>query len=326
MIVVTGSAGFIGSCMVWQLNQQGLTDILVVDDLGTGPKWKNISKRNFSHVVSISDFLSNLDQYGDAIEGIIHMGACSTTTEIDADYLMKNNVLYSMSLFRFCTEKKIPFIYASSAATYGDGALGYDDLNTGNDKLLPINKYGFSKHVFDRWVLSQTKTPPFWAGLKFFNVYGPQEYHKGSQASVVYHAFPQVRDHKCLKLFKSYKPEYQHGEQKRDFIYVKDVTKVMAHFWNSPKPERSGIYNVGTGVARSFSDLGRAVFSSFGINEADFEWIDMPESLQKQYQYFTEATLEKLKSIGGYQDDFYSLEVGVQDYVNNYLNQEDSYL
>ena len=326
MIVVTGGAGFIGSCMVWQLNQLGLSDILEVDDLGSESKWQNLSKHSFSHIMSIDGFIENLGEYSNQIEGIFHMGACSTTTETDADYLMKNNVLYSKKLFEFCTEKSIPFIYASSAATYGDGSQGYDDLALNWQTLQPINKYGFSKHIFDRWVSTQKKTPPFWAGLKFFNVYGPQEYHKGGQASVVYHAFPQVKERQCLKLFKSYKPEYQDGEQKRDFIYVKDVLKVMAHFWNTPKPERSGIYNVGTGTARSFSDLGRSVFSALELKNPNFEWIDMPESLKKQYQYFTEATLEKLRTIGGYQQEFFSLEEGVKEYVANYLNQDDQYL
>lgn len=325
MIVVTGGAGFIGSCMVWQLNEAGIDDIVVLDDLGTGDKWKNLRKRRILDVVSIPDSLAWVEEHADEIDFIFHIGACSTTTEQDADYLMRNNVHYSMRIFALCTTHAIPLVYASSAATYGAGEHGYDDNLENVPKLLPINKYGYSKQLFDEWVLHQKKTPPMWVGLKYFNVYGPQEYHKGGQASVIYHAYPQIKDKGVLKLFKSYREGYEHGEQKRDFVYVKDVTKVMQHFYTKPKKERSGIYNLGTGSARTFLDLGRAVFSALG-QEAKFDWIDMPDTLQQQYQYFTEASLDRLRTKAGYKEPFTSLEAGARDYVVGYLMREDTFL
>lgn len=324
MIIVTGGAGFIGSAFVWYLNQLGVSDILIVDELGTGEKWLNLSKRKFQNILHIEDLFPWLETQS-CISGVVHMGACSTTTEADADYLMRNNVHYSMRLFNFCTKHNVPFVYASSAATYGDGEQGYVDDDAITPKLRPINKYGFSKQIFDRWVLSQEVCPPRWAGLKFFNVYGPQEYHKGSQASVIYHAFPQVKDTKRLRLFKSYRDGVAHGDQMRDFVYVKDVVKVIYHCLYHMKPDGSGIYNVGTGKARTFADLGRAVFSALGI-DPEFEWIEMPKLLQAQYQYFTEADLSRLRSKCGYVDEFVSLEDGALDYVSQYLNKDDSYL
>ncbi len=328
MIVVTGGAGFIGSAFLWKLNEEGLNDILVADEFGTGNKWRNLAKRRINYALhkdQLLDWLSTKSRPA-AIDAIIHMGACSTTTEKDVDYLIKNNFNYSAELFQFAAREKIPFIYASSAATYGMGEHGYSDDPQLIHKLRPINPYGYSKHVFDQWVLNQREKPPFWAGLKFFNVYGPQEYHKGGQASVVFHAFPQVRDRGCLKLFKSYKEGIGHGEQRRDFVWIKDVVDVILHFMRAPQNAKSGIYNVGSGEARSFVDLGRAVFSSMGKREAKFDWIEMPDDLRNQYQYFTEANLSHLREQGGYMKSFTPLEDGVKEYVTRYLTNQDPFL
>lgn len=326
MIVVTGGAGFIGSALIWNLNQQGREDVVVVDELGTDNKWFNLSSKRLLEVMHKNDlktWLSN--QTPSSIDFIIHMGACSTTTEADADYLIKNNTQYSIDLFKFATENAIPFIYASSAATYGNGDEGYSDSNSTTAKLRPINKYGFSKHVFDQWVLQQKKVPPFWAGLKFFNVYGPNEFHKGGQASVVFHAFPQVKSQGTLRLFKSYKKGIGHGEQKRDFVYIKDVVKVIDHLMQNKDQIDSAIFNVGTGEARTFADLGRSVFTALGKKES-FEWIEMPDNIRPQYQYFTQADLEKLRSQAGYTHTFSSLEEGVRDYTCEYLDKGPLYL
>lgn len=320
MIVVTGGAGFIGSALLWGLNSAGKDDIVVVDELGKDHKWKNLLGKQFREVVHIDQFRPWLKE-GQDIECIIHMGACSSTTETDADFLNENNTRYSMDLFNYCAEKKIPYIYASSAATYGDGNFGYSDSNLTTQKLRPINKYGFSKHIFDLWALKQKHKPPFWAGLKFFNVYGPNEYHKGGQASVVFHAYPQVKEKGTLNLFKSYRKGIAHGDQKRDFVYIKDVVSVIMHLYKNHKDIESDIYNVGTGQARTFSDLGRSVFFALGKKES-FDWIEMPESIKGQYQYFTQADLGKLKEQGGYEKAFFSLEDGVKDYVCNYLNDD----
>jgi len=328
MIIVTGGAGFIGSALVWKLNEKGLTDVVVVDHMGEGPKWKNLVKRKINDIVHKDKFFDWLESLpkGLRIEAIFHMGACSSTTEANVDYLVENNLHFSMRLWDFAAKHKIPFIYASSAATYGAGEQGYSDDVKKIPNLRPINPYGYSKHLFDTWVLRQQHKPPFWAGLKFFNVYGPQEYPKGSQASVVLHAFPQVRDHECLKLFKSYKPDYANGEQKRDFIYVKDVVDVLYHLYHSRRIAVSGIFNLGSGRARSFSDLGRAVFKALQIKKEKFEWIEMPLQLRNQYQYFTEANLDELRRRTGYKGKMSSLEEGIMDYVSNYLQKEDQYL
>jgi len=328
MIVVTGGAGFIGSAFLWKLNEEGLHDILVADEFGTGNKWRNLAKRRIGYALhkdQLLDWLSTKSRPA-AIDAIIHMGACSATTEKDVDYLIKNNFNYSAELFQFAAREKIPFIYASSAATYGMGEHGYSDDPQLIHRLRPINPYGYSKHVFDQWVMNQREKPPFWAGLKFFNVYGPQEYHKGGQASVVFHAFPQVRDRGNLKLFKSYKDGIAHGEQRRDFVWIKDVVDVILHFMRAPKNAKSGIYNVGSGEARSFADLGRAVFSSMGKREAKFDWVEMPDDLKNQNQYFTEANLSQLREQGGYTKSFTPLEDGVKEYVTRYLTSQDPFL
>lgn len=328
MIVVTGGAGFIGSAFVWKLNEEGLHDIVVADEFGNGTKWRNLAKRRISdaqHKVELLNWLNTKSRPA-AIDAIVHMGACSATTEKDVDYLIRNNFNYSADLFRFAAREKIPFIYASSAATYGMGEHGYSDDPQVIHRLRAINPYGYSKALFDQWVLKQREKPPFWAGLKFFNVYGPQEYHKGGQASVVLHAFPQIRDRGTLKLFKSYKEGIAHGDQRRDFVWVKDVVDVILHFMRAPQNSKSGIYNVGSGEARSFADLGRAVFSAMGRPESKFDWIEMPDELKNQYQYFTEANLARLREDGAYTKPFTPLEEGVKEYVTRYLTHQDPYL
>ncbi len=328
MIIVTGGAGFIGSALIWKLNQKGHKNIVVVDHLGHSSKWKNLVKRSIVDIIHKDNFLTWLKDRPKThgIEAIFHMGACSSTTQTDVDYLVENNFHYSVSLWDFAAKYKIPFIYASSAATYGALETGYSDDVKNIPNLRPINPYGYSKQIFDYWVTQQKLTPPFWAGLKFFNVYGPQEYHKGSQSSVVYSAFPQVRDAKVLKLFKSYRKDFGHGEQRRDFVYVKDVVDVLYHLHQVQRVAVSGIYNVGSGKARSFADLGQAVFKALGHKKANFEWIEMPESIKGQYQYFTEADLTLLRQKTGFKAKMTSLEDGVNDYIQNYLATEDPYL
>lgn len=328
MIIVTGGAGFIGSAFIWKLNQEGISDILVVDHLGTGPKWKNLSKRQVTNCIHKDDLAEWLQKRAKpaSIEAIFHLGACSSTTERDVDYLMRNNVHYSMDLFEFAAREGIPFIYASSAATYGAGEAGYSDETSKLSLLRPINPYGYSKHLFDTWALRQKEKPPVWVGLKYFNVFGPQEYHKGAQASVVYHAFPQIRDHGQLKLFKSYRPDFKDGEQKRDFVYVKDVVDVMFHIYRQKTAVSSGIFNLGSGTARTWKDLGAAVFKALGKNTSKFDFIEMPESLRGQYQYFTEAPLNNLRKAISYNREFMSLETAIGDYVQNHLLQDDQFL
>lgn len=325
MIVVTGGAGFIGSALIWGLNEDGISQVVSVDELGTEDKWRNLVKRDIAFNLGIHQLFPWLEENGHQVTAIFHMGACSSTTEADADFLMTNNVQYTQKLWSFCCTHDIPFIYASSAATYGGKEDQFTDDHDEISHLRPINKYGWSKQVFDRWALAQTVKPRYWYGLKFFNVYGPCEYHKGSQASVVYHAFPQIKNHKSLKLFKSYREGIPHGEQQRDFVYVKDVVKVMLHLWKRRDTAPSGIYNLGTGTPRSFSDLGRAVFSALDI-EPCFEWVEMPANIRNQYQYFTQASLSKLREKAAYDQEFYSLEAGIKDYVCNYLNSEDPFL
>ena len=322
MIIITGGAGFIGSGLVWGLNNRGYSDILIVDNLGKTEKWKNLNARNYSDYMHKSDFLPWLRKCGhkEEIEAIFHMGACSATTERDIDYLYQNNIHYSMELFKFCARENVPFFYASSAATYGLGEQGFSDKVL--QGLKPINGYGFSKQKFDEWVMVQNERPEFWAGFKFFNVYGPGEFHKDSMRSLVCKAVPQIQEHGTLKLFKSYKEGIGHGEQKRDFVYIKDVVRVLLHFFFSIRNHSvdvyPDVYNLGTGQARSFADLGRAVFQAME-KEEKFDWIAMPESIRDQYQYFTQADLGKLRDSGYFQESFSSLEDGVADYVKNYL-------
>jgi ADP-L-glycero-D-manno-heptose 6-epimerase len=327
LIVVTGGAGFIGSVLLWRLNQLGRKDLVVVDALRSGDKWQNLVKRHIWGVIHKDQFLSWLEKAPEAkkIEAIVHLGACSSTTERDVDYLNTNNTQYTMALFTYCRERGVPLIYASSAATYGNGEHGYSDDPARTPLLRPINPYGWSKQLFDTWALHQKEAPPFWCGLKFFNVYGPNEYHKGGMQSLVAKAVPQIQEKGVLRLFKSYRDGIDHGEQQRDFIYVKDVVEVLVHVLENKDRAKSGVYNLGTGQARSFADLARAVFHAMN-QEARFEWIDMPEDIRNQYQYFTQAEMGRFRADLGYKTPFTSLEEGVREYVLEQLLATDRYL
>jgi ADP-L-glycero-D-manno-heptose 6-epimerase len=322
MIIVTGAAGFIGSCIVKSLNDQGRRDIICVDRLEEDNKWLNLRGLYYSQYIQADDFiqeevLESLFEFND-IEAVFHMGACSSTTEKDVDYLMYNNVEYSKMLLSMCTDFDVPIVYASSAATYGAGEHGYSDDEDTTDKLMPLNAYGYSKQLVDEWILRQSETPSRWFGVKFFNVYGPNEYHKGNMKSVVCQGFHQIKETGKVKLFKSYKEGFVDGGQLRDFVYVKDCVRAMLALIQSETAE-SGIYNLGTGVARSFADLARATFSAMGVKE-NIEYIEMPESLRDQYQYYTQAKMDKLyQALPDFK--FMSLEVGVKDYVQNHLMQ-----
>jgi ADP-L-glycero-D-manno-heptose 6-epimerase len=322
MIVVTGGAGFIGSAFVKRLNSMGIKNVLVVDNLGISSKWQNLNNIQFNDFINKNEIFSLFNKSPlvlKEISAIVHMGACSSTTERDVDYLMANNYQCTKDYWNLCADHSIPLIYASSAATYGNGEVGYSDDPEAINKLRPINPYGYSKQAFDLWTLSARRRPPFWAGLKFFNVFGPNEYHKDSMMSLVCKAVPQILENGSLKLFKSHKEGIAHGEQKRDFVYIKDVVDVLMHFYSQPVPGiQSGIYNLGTGKARSFGDLGRATFKALGIKE-NIEWVDMPEEIRSQYQYFTEADLTRLRTLGRYTKPFQDLETSVDDYVKNYL-------
>ncbi len=322
MYIVTGGAGFIGSAFVWKLNQLGIDDILVVDNLGSTQKWKNLVNLRYYDYIHKDEFLEELySNRFSRIEAIVHMGACSSTTELDADYLMENNFHYTKELSKFCLANNIRFIYASSAATYGDGSLGFSDEHSIIPRLKPLNMYGYSKQLFDLWALKKGILDKI-VGIKFFNVYGPNEYHKGDMKSVVCKAFYQIRETGKLKLFKSYKPEYKHGEQKRDFVYIKDCVDVMA--WFLEKKDVNGIFNLGTGEARTWNDLAKAVFSAMGV-DTNIDYIDMPLAIRDKYQYFTQAEMKKLKD-AGYNKDFTSLEDAVKDYIQNYLAKDNQYL
>jgi ADP-L-glycero-D-manno-heptose 6-epimerase len=326
MYIVTGGAGFIGSALVSGLNAQGIEDILIVDELGDSLKWKNLLGLKYEDYLHKDLFIQYIrsghlpDVNLENISGIVHMGACSATTEEDMDFLMENNVKYTRDLARFAVDNRIRFIYASSAATYGDGSQGYSDSLESVPGLVPLNRYGYSKQLFDLWAMNNNMFGKI-AGLKFFNVYGPNEYHKGSMKSVPFGAYHQIKDTGKVKLFKSYRPDYQDGEQKRDFIYVKDCVETM--IWLLNTPEVNGLFNLGTGNARSWNDLARAVFSAMNV-EPSIEYIDMPDNLIKQYQYFTQAEMSSLAA-AGCPVKFHSLEDGIRDYVQNYLSAENPY-
>ena len=322
MIIVTGGAGFIGSAVIWKLNQMGIEDVLVVDDLNRSEKWKNLVKRKFDDYIHKSLLMDQLGQGKfRRIEAIVHMGACSSTTEQDEDFLMQNNYRYTQTLAQWSLKNNVRFIYASSAATYGDGTQGFSDDDSTTLSLKPLNLYGHSKQVFDLWVL-KNKLNDKMVGIKFFNVFGPNEYHKGDMKSVVFKAFCQIREEGRVRLFKSYRPEYKDGEQVRDFIYIKDCADVM--WWFLQNPEINGIFNLGTGKARSWNDLARGVFASMG-KKPDIEYIEMPEEIKKKYQYFTEAVMEKLRR-AKCPVRFRALEEGIEDYIKNYLQTENWYL
>jgi len=320
MYIVTGAAGFIGSCIVKKLNDLGIENIIVVDRLESDSKWLNLRGVKFQEYVHADEFIQPdiLNSiFDEGVTQIYHMGAISSTTETNVDLLMRNNVEFSQILFRYCTQYDVPFCYASSAATYGAGEQGYIDNEDDLEKLLPLNPYGWSKQLMDEWVIKQIQRPKKWFGVKFFNVYGPNEYHKENMKSVVCQGFHQINETGKVKLFKSHKDEYVDGGQLRDFVYVKDVVDAMLSLMLEEHEGVNGIYNLGTGEARSFKDLALATFKSMDKKD-NIEYIDMPESIRNQYQYFTEAQMTKFKSVFP-KFKFHSLEEGIEDYVKNYL-------
>ena len=316
-VVVTGGAGFIGSCVVRTLNDNGINDIIIVDNIASTEKWLNIRNKKYITYINKNEFLNKINEFDD-ITAIIHMGAQSATTEKDFDYLWKNNFEYTKALWNYCAEKQITFIYASSAATYGGGENGFDD-KCDIEKLMPLNGYGYSKQLFDLWVKNQAKVfPKHYVGFKFFNVYGPNEYYKGSMASMVFHGFKQIKSVGTISLFTSYNKDYKDGEQLRDFVYVKDVCDII--YWALNNEKVNGLYNIGTGKAQSFRELAEATFHALGM-EPNIKYIDMPEHLREKYQYYTQANMNSLRELG-YTKKMRGLEEGVEDYVNNYLNKD----
>jgi ADP-L-glycero-D-manno-heptose 6-epimerase len=315
MIVVTGAAGFIGSCLVNKLNNKGFDKLILVDDFSKSQKDRNLQNKAYLLKIDRMDFFLWLRDNFKEVSFIYHIGARTDTTEFDSLVFDELNLNYSKKVWNLCVKYNIPLVYASSAATYGMGDMGYDDDEALVDSLKPLNPYGESKNEFDKWVLHQAERPPVWAGLKFFNVYGPNEFHKGRMASVIFHAFLQIKSNGEVALFRSHNPAYDDGKQLRDFIYVKDVVNICFYFMTDRK--FPGIYNVGTGKARTFIDLARATFSAMGLKE-NIRFIDTPEDIRDKYQYFTEAKMAKLIS-AGYNFPFYSLEQGINDYVKSYL-------
>ena len=315
MIVVTGAAGFIGSVMVGKLNNKGITDIVPVDDFSKKEKEKNLENKAIREKVERKEFFNWLEKNYQDVDFIFHLGARTDTTEFDMSVFDKLNLNYSKQMWEACSEYGIPLVYASSAATYGLGELGYEDSHDIIPDLKPLNPYGVSKNEFDKWVLQQKSQPPFWAGLKFFNVYGPNEFHKGRMASVIFHAYRQIKEHGQVKLFRSHRPDFEDGMQLRDFIYVKDVANVM--YFLMTYREKPGIYNLGTGTARAFLHLAEGTFRAMNL-EPNIEFIDTPEDIRDKYQYFTEADMGKLHRIG-YDKPFYTLEEGIEEYVQGFL-------
>jgi ADP-L-glycero-D-manno-heptose 6-epimerase len=315
MIVITGAAGFIGSCLAAALNAAGYYDLVLVDDFTHQAKEHNYIQKSYTKLVHRNEFFTWLDAHEHLVQFIFHIGARTDTAEFDVALLTELNLAYTKQVWQKCIKYGLPLVYASSAATYGDGQLGYNDDHNLSDKLQPLNPYGISKNEFDKWALKQDTQPYFWAGLKFFNVYGPNEYHKARMASVIFHTFNQVREHGQMKLFRSHRIDFKDGEQMRDFVYVKDVCEVLMFLMEHRK--HSGIYNLGSGVARTFNDLTTAVFKELNISP-NIEYIDTPIDIRDKYQYFTEANMNKLKGIG-YAKPFTSLEDGIKEYVNSYL-------
>lgn len=321
MVVVTGAAGFIGSCLVSRLNADGQEDLILVDDFSEEAKNQNLLGKKFIERIDREEFISWFKVHAHEIKTVFHIGARTDTTEFDKSIFDKLNLNYSKAIWKVCTENQIPLIYASSAATYGLGEFGYNDDHAITSKLKPLNPYGESKNDFDKWALEQKQFPPHWYGLKFFNVYGPNEFHKGRMASVIFQAFHQISASGSMKLFRSHHANFKDGEQLRDFIYVKDVVEVCL-FLQKNIPV-SGLYNLGTGKSRSFLDLAKNTFQAMG-KEEKISFIDTPLDIRDNYQYFTEANMSKLKNVG-YKKDFYSLENGIADYVQNYLKEKRYY-
>tara|TARA_B100001250_G_scaffold217388_1_gene186481 strand:- start:1284 stop:2249 length:966 start_codon:yes stop_codon:yes gene_type:complete len=315
MIIITGAAGFIGSCLVTRLNNIDITNLILVDDFSNVEKNKNLEGKSFEKKIDRIKFLQWFPHNANMITEVYHIGARTDTAEFDVKIFYQLNLNYSKILWEICAENSIPFIYASSAATYGIGDSGFDDNHDIVESLKPLNPYAVFKNNFDKWVLKQNCYPPFWAGVKFFNVYGPNEYHKGRMASVVFHAFNQIRKTGEMKLFKSHNARYKNGEQLRDFIYVEDVTEILVFMMN--RRFQSGIYNVGSGKARTFNDLVRSTFSAIDC-KVNISYIDTPTDIRDRYQYFTEANMSKLQNLG-YNKPFTNLEDGVKGYVQKYL-------
>ena len=315
MIVITGAAGFIGSCLISKFNNEGLTELILVDDFTVKNKEANYNLKTFYQKIERSIFIDWFEKHTNIVTQIIHIGARTDTAEFNVELLNELNLNYTKSIWQICSRNNIPLIYASSAATYGLGEFGYDDDETKLNLLKPLNPYGDSKNEFDKWAITQKTTPPHWQGLKFFNVYGPNEYHKNRMASVILHAFKQIQETQKVKLFKSHNPKYSDGGQLRDFVYVKDVIEVIWFlFCNKPK---NGIYNLGSGTARPFLDLAKATFKTLNKPE-NIEFIDTPMDIRDKYQYFTEANMQKLINVG-YKKPFTTLEEGVEDYITNFL-------
>ena len=327
MHVVTGGAGFIGSNIVWGLEQRGLGPVAICDRLRAGDKWRNVAKRGLADIVAPDGLFAFLEQHREALDAVIHMGAITSTTETDADLIVDVNFRLSARLWAWCARHGVRLIYASSAATYGDGGHGFDDDCTPEAlaTLRPLNAYGWSKHLFDQWAVRQAdetgRAPPQWAGLKFFNVYGPNEYHKGSQASVISHIHPIAARGEPARLFRSHHPDYADGGQLRDFVAVDDCVEVV--LWLLDNPDVNGLFNCGTGTARSFADLATAVFRALE-RDPTIEYVPTPESIRAKYQYFTEARMDRLRA-AGYDRPFASLEDGTATYVRSFLNAEDPY-
>jgi ADP-L-glycero-D-manno-heptose 6-epimerase len=319
MIIVTGAAGFISSCLVSKLNEEGYSNIVVVDDFSYEEKNKNLEGKTYIEKVERSAFFNWIQGKEKDVEFIYHLGARTDTTEFNVSIFDELNLNYSKQMWKLCTSHNISLVYASSAATYGLGEHGYEDNHEVIDSLVPLNPYGDSKNDFDKWALKQHLKPPFWAGLKFFNVFGPNEYHKGRMASVVFHSFNQILATGAMKLFRSHNENYKDGEQLRDFVYVKDVVSVCSFFMKNK--DHSGLYNLGSGEARTFYDLSANTFKALDL-EVKISFIDTPEDIRDKYQYFTEANMSKLKSIG-YTQPFTSLEDGVKDYVQEYLKERE---